>query len=273
MSHACRVFMISCCVALSAAASTARADGGATGAAPPLTEFRTVMSDAGAYVAAPFHWSGRDWAYAGGALATLALAHHYDGNVRQHFAPAAGTVSDSSGHDTQDWLPAAALLGGAWAYGLFGYNRAAQGVAWNMTEAAGFSGVTALALRYAGGRERPDQTSDPNRWRHGGSSFPSLHVTVTFAAATVFAESGNDDTLWLTRGLGYGLAGAAAYQRLKHNAHWLSDVAAGAALGAGTGLFVMHRANQRAESADAGHLLLAPTDGGLMLAYSSALDF
>jgi membrane-associated phospholipid phosphatase len=50
-------------------------------------------------------------------------------------------------------------------------------------------GITAFALKYAVGREGPDQTSDPNQWRKsGGNAFPSLHATAAFAISTVLAD-------------------------------------------------------------------------------------
>ncbi len=72
--------------------------------------------------------------------------------------------------------------------------------AYTMLEAAGFSAVTAEALKFAAGRDRPDQTTDTNDWRAGGSSFPSLHTTAAFAIGSVFAESGSDDYRWLRAG-------------------------------------------------------------------------
>jgi membrane-associated phospholipid phosphatase len=104
-----------------------------------------------------------------------------------------------------------------------------------MLEAAGFSSITAEALKYAAGRERPDETTSVNDWRDGGSSFPSLHTTAAFAIGTVFAESGDDDYRWLRRAVGYGMASATTYLRLHDNQHWLSDTVAGAALGIATG--------------------------------------
>jgi membrane-associated phospholipid phosphatase len=115
-----------------------------------------------------------------------------------------------------------------------------------MLEAAGLSTATSYVLRYAAGRERPDVTSDPDQWRTGGNSFPSNHVTVAFAIGTVLAESGNDRYRWVRRFLGYGMAAYTGYARLDHNAHWLSDTVAGAALGIATGRFVTHRADERA---------------------------
>jgi undecaprenyl-diphosphatase len=139
-----------------------------------------------------------------------------------------------------------------------------------MLEAAGFSSITAEALKYAAGRERPDQTTNPNDWRAAGSSFPSLHSTAAFAIGTVFAESGDDDYRWLRRALGYGMASATAYLRLHDNEHWLSDTVAGAALGIATGRFSTHRRMQRAHD---WNLTVTPSQtGGVKLTFNMIVN-
>src|SRR5262245_58317247 len=110
-----------------------------------------------------------------------------------------------------------------------------------MIEAAAFSSVAAEVLKHAAGRERPFESGDPDQWRAGGDSFPSLHTTAAFAIGAVLAESGNDRYRWLRRVLGYGVGAATAYKRLDHDAHWLSDTVAGGALGVATARFVMKR--------------------------------
>ena len=139
-----------------------------------------------------------------------------------------------------------------------------------MAEATGLSLATGYVLKFAAGRERPDQTTDPNEWRTAGSSFPSLHATAAFAIGTVFAESGGGDYRWLTRFIGYGIAVATSYERLDHNAHWLSDVVAGAGLGDSSAVFVLNRTYGRDGGAQIG---LAPIDGGgLLLTYRMTVD-
>src|SRR5690242_4173665 len=44
-----------------------------------------TLEDAAAYYTAPLRWNGRDWEYFGGALAAIAVAHHYDTQARTHF--------------------------------------------------------------------------------------------------------------------------------------------------------------------------------------------
>lgn len=134
-----------------------------------------------------------------------------------------------------------------------------------MLEAAGLGSVTAYAMKFAVGRQAPDQTDNANQWFKGGSgSFPSWHSTAAFAVGGVLAESGNDEYRWLRRLLGYGLGAATSYERLKHNAHWLSDTMAGAALGIASARFAM---NRRDRHDDLSGFTLEPVPGGAVLAY------
>lgn len=51
---------------------------------------------------------------------------------------------------------------------------------WQSGDTGVFSGAAEIALKYVFSRERPSQTSDPNRWFTGhGQSFPSGEVTTT----------------------------------------------------------------------------------------------
>jgi undecaprenyl-diphosphatase len=137
-----------------------------------------------------------------------------------------------------------------------------------MFEAAALSSITAYGLKFIARREGPDQTSNPNEWfKSGGRSFPSAHATAAFAIGGVLAEAGGDDYRWLRRLLGYGLGVGTSYLRLKHNAHWLSDTFAGAALGISSAQFTLNHAYRTEESGFA----LLPVQGGAMLTYRMSL--
>ena len=218
------------------------------------------------YFTAPLHWDRGEWAWFGGALVAIGVAHHYDTQVRTHFVKTLGPSQTTNSDDVQDAIPTAAVFVATWGYANLIGDRDGRNEAWAMLEAAGLSGITANVLKFATGRERPDQTSDPNQWRKsGGDSFPSWHSTAAFAVGTVLAESGNDEYRWLRRLLGYGLGAGTSYERLKHNAHWLSDTVAGAALGAASAHFVMNRRDRTDEESS---LRVVPVERGAMLTYS-----
>jgi membrane-associated phospholipid phosphatase len=240
---------------------------------PPPREglVERTLKDAGAYYTAPLRWNGRQWEYFGGALAAIAIAHHYDSQARDHFVSGSKSpLGPANSGSLSDALPGAALFLGTWGYATLIGSRAGKSEAWNMLESGGLSFVNAYALKYIVRRPRPDATTNPNHFFGGGDSFPSEHVTAAFAVGTVLAESGNPEFRWLRRTIGYGVGFGTAYLRMKHNAHWLSDTVAGAALGMATAHFVMDRSQAR-EEAQGSEISMVPVRGGMMLAFSTDL--
>ncbi|HVW69132.1 MAG TPA: phosphatase PAP2 family protein [Steroidobacteraceae bacterium] len=240
------------------------------------SEYQGVSSglwqDVKDYYTAPLHWDIKDWAFFGGAIAAVAAAHHYDTQVRTHFIKQGAQPIGGSTKDLQDAVPALAAVAGTWLYAGLVNSSDGHREAWEMVEAGGLATVTSYALKFAAGRERPDQTSDPNKWGKGGSSFPSTHAAAAVAIGAVLAESGNDEYRWIRRALGYGaVAGFTAFERLKHNAHWLSDDVAGVAIGGATAHFILERNKPRSEL-NGSNLSVVPIQGGAMLTYSMTLD-
>src|SRR5690348_14860414 len=110
---------------------------------------------------------------------------------------------------------------------------------WQSVDAGVFSAVAETGLKYVFSRERPSQTSDPNRWFTGhGQSFPSGEVTTTSALVTPFVlEYGRDHPAV------YALELLPIYDgiaRVKTRGHWQTDVIAGFALGTAAG-YLLHR--------------------------------
>src|ERR1700734_78262 len=226
----------------------------------------TTLEDTKLYFTAPLRGDEEDWLYFGGALIAIGAAHSFDTRVRDHFATGSNAVLNG-GEDKnslRDAAPTLAIVAGTGLYAAFIDDRDGYRETWALIEAGAFSGATAEVLGYATGRERPDATTSPNEWGKGGDSFPSLHTTVAFAVGTVFAESGNDEYRWIRRIIGYGVAGATAYERLNENVHWLSDTVAGAALGIATAKFVLNRQDAQSH----GTVQFQPVKGGWMVSYS-----
>ena len=88
------------------------------------------------------------------------------------------------------------------------------------------------------GRARPRQNEGALAFHgfSGDESFPSGHTTQAFAAASVFAAEAHPT--W-AKVLIYGIAGGIGTARMYHDAHFLSDVVAGAAIGTLTGRAVV----------------------------------
>ena len=99
--------------------------------------------------------------------------------------------------------------------------------------ATGLALAASSGLKYAVGRERPDQTNDPFNFKPGtgGSSFPSNHVTAVFAGVAPFARE--YDAPWL-----YDIASVTNLARILKNQHWFSDTMGGSLLGFGVGSLV-----------------------------------
>jgi membrane-associated phospholipid phosphatase len=235
------------------------------------TAVQDVLTDAKLYYTAPLRWRDDEWVAFAGALGAVVVAHHFDGNVRDHFAPSAAKLDVANDpHDKRDYVPVAAMLAGTVAFAALVQSRDGYREGWTMAESAGFTALTAYALKFAAGRERPFETTQIDRWRKGGDSFPSMHTSLTFAVGTVLAESGNERYRWLRRALGYGLGAGVAYSRLHDGQHWLSDTVAGAAVGMSTAIFVMNRRDERVRDGR-GSIGIAPTEHGVMLTYRRAL--
>lgn len=230
---------------------------------------RTILEDSKLYFTAPLRWDERNWTWLGGALLTVAVAHEYDDDVRDRFVNEKHAVpAGEDPNSTKHALPAAALFAGTWVAAALTRDKVGYEETWSMAEAGALSAVSGFALKYASGRERPNETADVDAWFGSGDSFPSLHTTVAFAVGTVLAESGNDRYRWVRRALGYGVAGGTAYLRMRDNVHWLSDTVAGAALGMASAHFVLNRRDQGRRGAN---IMLLPLNDGVMLTYSATI--
>lgn len=80
-------------------------------------------------------------------------------------------------------------------------------------------------IKYAAKRERPDNSSR--------NSFPSGHTGTAFMTATMLHKEYGWRNPWWSIG-GYTLAAFTGVSRILNNRHWMSDVAAGAAIGIGS---------------------------------------
>jgi membrane-associated phospholipid phosphatase len=117
------------------------------------------------------------------------------------------------------------------------------------------AGAMSWVAKFATGRRRPNSFTPGNEnnlvfmgpgisgsRNSFGSSFPSGHTTAAFSAATVFADEYHEEILIPV--IAYSAATLVGLSRITQNAHWASDIFAGAALGYVTGkqvVFNYHR--------------------------------
>jgi membrane-associated phospholipid phosphatase len=200
---------------------------------------------------APRHWSRADWlALPAGALGLATLAGT-DQPVQRFF-------DRSHSRAAGDVLSTIEPLGAQYALGLvvvtYGAGLALDRPALRRAgvESAVSSivaaGIVAPTVKLLVGRARPRQDQGPFSFHalSGDASFPSGHTTEAFAVASVLAAEAHP--LW-AKVLIYGLAGGVATARMYHDAHFLSDVVAGGALGTVTGRAVVHGLHGQAQSA------------------------
>lgn len=135
-------------------------------------------------------------------------------------------------------LSTVAVLGGA----LWEGNQSRLGrTFWKASESMVLADASAEVLKRAFRRPRPIELNDPDKWFGSSSyrSFPSGEVAHITAVVTPFIVEYAHDTpaVW-------GLAALPVYvgaARLKAQAHWQTDVLAGAALGAAIGYYEARR--------------------------------
>ncbi|MGS0998671.1 phosphatase PAP2 family protein [Rhodanobacter sp. UC4451_H18] len=130
------------------------------------------------------------------------------------------------------------VVGGALA---FGDQDKLGDTFWRSVDALAVTAVATQGLKLTFQRERPSQTSDPNRFFAGthAKSFPSGEVAAISAAVTPFMVNYGHDHPAV-----YALALLPAYDavaRMKTRGHWQSDVLVGALIGTGVGVWATHR--------------------------------
>jgi undecaprenyl-diphosphatase len=143
-----------------------------------------------------------------------------------------------SNQDVMIYGMIATVVGGALA---FGDQDKLGDTFWRSVDALAVTGVATEGLKFTFQRERPSQTSDPDRFFAGShaESFPSGEVAAISAAVTPFMVNYGHDHPAV-----YALALLPVYDavaRVKTRGHWQSDVLAGAAVGTGVGLWAAHR--------------------------------
>ncbi len=191
---------------------------------------------------APARWDTTDWLVFSGVTAGIVTLGVFDEDIQKAVQRNRTPTTDDIFKAVQPFGAeyAAAVLGGFYLGGELLQNPEAKAVALDGLSASLIaSGLVDLPLKYAVGRNRPGADHGAYRFEpfSGNDSFPSGHSTEAFAVATVIAE--HYDSVWVTVPA-YGVATMVGYARIQVNAHWASDVLAGAALGSVVGHIVVH---------------------------------
>jgi len=137
------------------------------------------------------------------------------------------------------------------------------------------TGILVQVVKHVAGRQRPEAGQGLDYWygpaafskRYSQGSFSrydsffSGHTVSAWSLATVIAENYKNH-LWVPITC-YGLATLVGLSRLTEDAHWLSDVFVGAAIGFAVGKMVVRNHNQRLQISPS----LSPGGAGLAISY------
>ena len=210
----------------------------ATGTSPNESLFskdywKLTASDVKQVFTAPVHWEAKEWLVSGSVFAGIGLTMLFDEDIQK-------AVQRRRSHTVDDIFGAIEPFGQEYSLGLLGAfyvggeifkDPRAKSVALDGLAASIIaSGLIDQPLKYAVERSRPSKGVGAYGFRpfSGSGSFPSGHTTEAFAVATVISE--HYESLWV-KIPSYGLATAVGYARMNSDAHWASDVLAGAAIG------------------------------------------
>lgn len=124
--------------------------------------------------------------------------------------------------DITQYAPAALVAG----LKVFGYEGRTKwgGMLVSDVFSVGIMAGTVKGIKYIVNRQRPFG---------GDHSFPSGHTATSFMTATMLHKEYGWRSPWFSIG-GYTVAAVTGVSRIMNNAHWLSDVMAGAAIGIGS---------------------------------------
>lgn len=216
------------------------------------TYFILLGTDFTQEVTGPFHSSGKTWIKVGGFVVLEGGLFFLDEPIQKYATELMSRnphLKGISHYVTQ--FGAAYEIYTLAAFGVYGWvfnNEKMKTTTLLATQSYLVAGAVQGLTKFFTGRQRPNYVAselDPRpifrgpafSLQHGSTSFPSGHTTAIFAAATVFAQEYKDH-LWVPI-LSYSAATLVGLSRITENAHWASDVFAGAALGYVTGLQVV----------------------------------
>jgi len=197
---------------------------------------RTLVADTRDVFTEPVRWEAHDWgsvawksALVVGSIALLdEPVHDYLARQRNDTSQRIADAFEPFGAEY-----ALGTLAGFALVGAFADAPTARSVARDGTVSTLItSGLIVPVLKHLAGRSRPNAEQGAHDFHplNGGESFPSGHTAEAFTVAASIAE--NYHRPWIT-GLTYSIAGLVGYARMEHEAHWASDVTAGAFIGIG----------------------------------------
>ncbi len=192
-----------------------------------------LIEDTRYVLTAPLRWEKRNWLRFSAGTLGVGMVALLDRPVRDGMQR---NRNDTTDQIARIFEPFGAqysfgILGGFYLAGAALDDSDAKAVARDGIAASLIAGgIITPVLKVAAGRSRPAENQGTYKFDpfSGHHSFPSGHTTQAFAVASVVAA--HHEPLWVTI-TAYGIAGLVGFARIDHNAHFASDVAAGASIG------------------------------------------
>jgi membrane-associated phospholipid phosphatase len=230
--------------------------------------FTSLLTSDAQYIAtAPLRWDRATWTKATLAAAVVSAALLVDKGARND-------VAENSSTESQAIADAIGPLGAEYSWGILGAfylsgrylhdERSASIARDGLASSLIAAGAITPLLKLASGRSRPSQTDGTFNIGTGGASFPSGHTTQAFALASVIAS--HYESPWV-KATAYGLASAVGWSRIENNAHFTSDVVAGAIIGTIVGRTIV-KLHQNAQFRVEASPALDPGSPGVALTFS-----
>lgn len=225
----------------------------------PDANWHTLVPDLlqqqkGIYVDYPVHLvHGKNWlptVLIAGGVAALAATDQYDAPHFRRTTTFKSFNQALSGTNTSVAIIAAPAL--TYAAGLLTHDKYAQSTGFLAGEALVDSEILDEVMKLATQRARPGTLSPRANFADSfydsktltDGSFPSGHTIAAFSVATVMSRRYGARHKWVPY-VAYGSASLIGFSRLTLNAHYVSDVAMGAALGYVVSRFVVLRHSEQ----------------------------
>lgn len=229
-------------------------------------EGRRYWDDASALYSAPLRWDESDWKRAAGFGLVLGGLFATDRSLNHESQLRRSTQTNDLSHFVRPMGGAGAvalsvaLVGG----GLVSGNATTLDSGREALEASVLTGLlTNLVLKPAFGRVRPNSSGGATEFKpfSKNASFPSGEATEAFSVASVVATRAHG---WVIPTIAYTAASLVAFERVNLNAHFPSDVFAGAVLGVAAGKFLVARHDRQASGEPSSTSIdVVPTGRGL----------
>jgi membrane-associated phospholipid phosphatase len=222
----------------------------------------------------PVDFDAQDWtrfAVGAGAVGLVAI---FDTRIRNtvRAGGTSGSTRFAKGIRPFGTWGGLAVMGVALAGGQLFHDPNLASMGLDGIEASLFTGVIIVpALKKITGRERPNAGEGPSDFGFFSTdqSFPSGEAALAFTNAAVIAQ--HTDSV-VVRGIAWGLAGLVGWERMRVDAHWASDVVAGALIGTAVGSWVA-KIHRPAEATAHTTVSVLPTLGPRALGVTASISW